>query len=63
MVVYHAIGPQRRLREGTITLAGHRHLSTTQLYIEVNDQMMKAAVEVLWWEEKLHLKFITIFIR
>jgi integrase len=30
-----------------MTLAGHRHLSTTQRYIEVNDQMMKAAVEVL----------------
>jgi integrase/recombinase XerD len=30
-----------------MTLAGHRHLSTTQRYIEVNDQMMKAAVENL----------------
>ncbi|CAA7627974.1 Integrase [Candidatus Terasakiella magnetica] len=30
-----------------MTLAGHRHLSTTQRYIEVNDQMMRAAVEVL----------------
>ncbi|ARJ67060.1 integrase [Magnetospirillum sp. ME-1] len=30
-----------------MTLAGHRHLSTTQRYIEVNDQMMKAAVEGL----------------
>jgi integrase/recombinase XerD len=30
-----------------MTLAGHRHLSTTQRYIEVNDQMMRAAVEIL----------------
>lgn len=30
-----------------MTLAGHRHLSTTQRYIEVNDQMMRAAVENL----------------
>jgi integrase/recombinase XerD len=30
-----------------MTLAGHRHLSTTQRYIEVNDQMMRAAVEGL----------------
>jgi len=28
-------------------LAGHRHLSTTQRYIEVNDNMLKAAVELL----------------
>lgn len=28
-------------------LAGHKHLSTTQRYIDVNDQMMRAAVEVL----------------
>lgn len=28
-------------------LAGHRHLSTTQRYIDVNDEMMRAAVEVL----------------
>jgi integrase/recombinase XerD len=30
-----------------MTLAGHRNLSTTQRYIEVNDHMMRAAVEVL----------------
>lgn len=30
-----------------MTLAGHRHLSTTQRYIEVNDEMLKAAVEIL----------------
>jgi integrase/recombinase XerD len=28
-------------------LAGHQHLSTTQRYIDVNDEMMRAAVEVL----------------
>lgn len=28
-------------------LAGHRHLSTTQRYIDVNDEMMRVAVEVL----------------
>jgi integrase/recombinase XerD len=28
-------------------LAGHRHLSTTQRYIDVNDELMRAAVEVL----------------
>lgn len=28
-------------------LAGHRHLSTTQRYIDVNDEMLRAAVEVL----------------
>ena len=28
-------------------LAGHRHLSTTQRYIDVNDDMMRAAVEAL----------------
>ncbi len=28
-------------------LAGHRHLSTTQRYIDVNEEMMRAAVEVL----------------
>ncbi|ABY28589.1 integrase [Methylobacterium sp. Leaf119] len=28
-------------------LAGHRHLSTTQRYIDVNDEIMRAAVEVL----------------
>jgi integrase/recombinase XerD len=28
-------------------LAGHRHLSTTQRYIDVNDDMMRAAVEIL----------------
>ncbi len=30
-----------------MTLAGHKHLSTTQRYIDVNDEMLKAAVEVL----------------
>jgi integrase/recombinase XerD len=30
-----------------MTLAGHRHLSTTQKYIDVNDDMMRRAVEVL----------------
>ncbi|WP_246687764.1 tyrosine-type recombinase/integrase [Methylorubrum extorquens] len=29
-------------------LAGHRHLSTTRLYIDVNDEMMFAAGEVLY---------------
>jgi integrase/recombinase XerD len=28
-------------------LAGHRHLATTQRYIDVNDEMMRSAVEVL----------------
>lgn len=28
-------------------LAGHKHLSTTQRYIEVNDEMKRAAIEVL----------------
>ncbi len=28
-------------------LAGHRHLSTTQRYIDVNDDMMRSAVEIL----------------
>lgn len=28
-------------------LAGHRHLSTTQRYIDVNDEMMRTAVEIL----------------
>lgn len=28
-------------------LAGHRHLSTTQRYIDVNDQMLKEAVELV----------------
>jgi len=28
-------------------LAGHRHLSTTQRYIEVNDEMKRAAVEIV----------------
>lgn len=28
-------------------LAGHKHLTTTQRYIEVNDEMKRAAVEVL----------------
>ena len=30
-----------------MTLAGHKHLSTTQRYIEVNDEMMRQAVEVV----------------
>lgn len=30
-----------------MTLAGHKHLTTTQRYIDVNDEMMKAAVEVV----------------
>ena len=30
-----------------MTLAGHKHLTTTQRYIEVNDEMMRRAVEVL----------------
>jgi integrase/recombinase XerD len=30
-----------------MTLAGHQHLTTTQRYIEVNDQMMRYAVDVL----------------
>lgn len=30
-----------------MTLAGHKSLATTQRYIEVNDEMMKAAVAVL----------------
>lgn len=30
-----------------MTLAGHKHLSTTQRYIEVNDDMLKAAVDTL----------------
>ena len=28
-------------------LAGHKHLTTTQRYIEVNDDLMRAAVEVI----------------
>ena len=28
-------------------LAGHKHLSTTQRYIDVNDQMLKEAVELI----------------
>ena len=28
-----------------MTLAGHKHLGTMQRYIEVNDQMLRAAVE------------------
>ena len=28
-------------------LAGHRHLSTTQRYIDVNDEMMRLAVKIL----------------
>jgi integrase/recombinase XerD len=30
-----------------MTLAGHQHLTTTQRYIDVNDQMMRSAVDVL----------------
>jgi Site-specific recombinase XerD len=30
-----------------MTLAGHKNLSTTQRYIEVNDSLLKAAVEIL----------------
>ncbi len=30
-----------------MTLAGHKHLSTTQRYIDVNEEMLKAAVEIL----------------
>lgn len=30
-----------------MTLAGHKHLSTTQRYIDVNDEMLKAATELL----------------
>lgn len=30
-----------------MTLAGHKHLSTTQKYIDVNDEIMRRAVEVL----------------
>ena len=30
-----------------MTLAGHRHLTTTQRYIDVNDAMLKSAVGVL----------------
>ncbi|KAA0592929.1 integrase/recombinase XerD [Azospirillum lipoferum] len=30
-----------------MTLAGHKHLTTTQRYIEVNDELMRAAVEIL----------------
>ncbi len=29
-----------------MTLAGHRHMSTTQRYIDVNDEMLKEAVEL-----------------
>ncbi len=29
-----------------MTLAGHKHLTTTQRYIEVNDAMLRRAVEV-----------------
>jgi integrase/recombinase XerD len=28
-----------------MTLAGHKHLSTTQRYIDVNDEMLRKAVE------------------
>lgn len=30
-----------------MTLAGHRHLTTTQRYIDVNDEMMRKAVNLL----------------
>jgi integrase/recombinase XerD len=30
-----------------MTLAGHKNLTTTQRYIEVNDEMMRAAVRRL----------------
>jgi len=30
-----------------MTLAGHQHLTTTQRYIDVNDQMMRSAVDAL----------------
>lgn len=30
-----------------MTLAGHKNLSTTQRYIEVNDELLRAAVEIL----------------
>ncbi|MDY8110790.1 site-specific integrase [Fulvimarina sp. 2208YS6-2-32] len=30
-----------------MTLAGHKHLGTTQRYIDVNDDMMRAAVSIL----------------
>ncbi|WP_417371838.1 tyrosine-type recombinase/integrase [Gelidibacter japonicus] len=30
-----------------MTLAGHQHLTTTQRYIDVNDEMMREAVEVI----------------
>ena len=30
-----------------MTLAGHKNLSTTQRYIDVNDEMMRAAVAIL----------------
>lgn len=30
-----------------MTLAGHKHMTTTQRYIDVRDDMMKAAVELL----------------
>ena len=30
-----------------MTLAGHKHLSTTQRYIEVNDEMLRKAVELV----------------
>jgi hypothetical protein len=30
-----------------ITLAGHRHPATTRRYIEVNEEMIRRAVEVL----------------
>ncbi|WP_419797709.1 MAG: tyrosine-type recombinase/integrase [Terasakiella sp.] len=30
-----------------MTLAGHQHLTTTQRYIDVNDEMMREAVEII----------------
>lgn len=33
--------------KATMMLAVHRHFSTTQRYIDVNGEMMRAAVEIL----------------
>jgi integrase/recombinase XerD len=30
-------------------LAGHRHIGTTQAYIDVNDDMKRRAVEMVWF--------------
>ncbi|MCH7777331.1 MAG: site-specific integrase, partial [Gemmatimonadetes bacterium] len=50
----HALGARagRLAHSGTsseviMELAGHKHLSTTQRYISVNDEMKRAAVEVV----------------